>query len=53
MTPTLKTWLVVAAGIACLVLGIMVVGWHPSNEIDLVAGGVIASGVGLLALVFP
>lgn len=53
MTPTIKTFLIVAAGIAMLILGIIVVGWHPDNSEDLLGGGVIAGGAGLVALVWP
>jgi hypothetical protein len=53
MTATARALLVVLAAVAALVLGIVVLVSHPTNEIDLLAGGVIAVGVGLVVSVVP
>jgi hypothetical protein len=49
----LRPFLVIAAGIACLVLAFVVLLGHPHNELDLVAWGVVSAGVGLVVSVIP
>jgi hypothetical protein len=47
----LRRFFVVAAGVAALVLGLVVlIGTPDANTVDLLAGGIIAAGAGLLAL---
>jgi hypothetical protein len=53
MPSGLKPLVVIAAGIACLVLAFVVLVGHPHNELDLVAWGVVAAGVGLVTVVLP
>ena len=49
----LRPLIVIAAGIACLVLAFIVLAGHPHNEIDLLAWTGVAAGVGLIVLVAP
>jgi hypothetical protein len=53
MPAGLRPLVVIAAGIACLVLAFVVLLGHPHNEIDLTAWGLVASGVAFIALVVP
>ena len=49
----LRPFLVIAAGIACLVLAFVVLLGHPHNELDLVAWGVVSAGAGLVLVIVP
>jgi hypothetical protein len=49
----LRPLVVIAAGVACLVLAFVVLLGHPHNEVDLLAWIGVASGVGLIVLVAP
>jgi hypothetical protein len=49
----LRPLIVIAAGIACLVLAFVVLLGHPHNEIDLLAWVGVASGVAFVLLVAP
>jgi hypothetical protein len=46
----IRRFFVVCAAIAALVLGIVVLAAKPDNTVDLLSGGIIAAGAGLLAL---
>ena len=46
----LRRFFVVMAAVAALVLGLVVLIGAPTNTADLLAGGIIAAGAGLLAL---
>jgi hypothetical protein len=49
----LRPLVVIAAGIACLVLAFVVLSGHPHNEVDLLAWGLVSAGVGLVVVIFP
>ena len=49
-TAMLRRFFVVLAGVAALVLALVVIIGKPDNTVDLLAGGIIAAGAGLLAL---
>jgi hypothetical protein len=50
MTLRVQHILAIAGGLAWLVLSIVVLASHPSNQFDLLAWGDIAGAIGLLAL---
>jgi hypothetical protein len=49
----LRPLIIIAAGIACLILAFVVLIGHPHNEIDLLAWIGVAAGVGLVLTVAP
>lgn len=49
----LRTLLIVFAGIAALVLGLIVLVGNPSDPSDLLAGAALAGGTGLIAVAVP
>ena len=51
MRPVLWVFGVILAAVACLVLGLVVLVSHPTNEVDLLAGGILAAGAGLLLVI--
>ncbi len=53
MDAALKRFLIVAAAIAAVVLALVVLVGHPTDPQDLLAGGVMAAGIGLLLSVLP
>jgi hypothetical protein len=53
MPASLRPFLVIAAGIACLVLALVVLLGHPGNQLDLLAWTGVSAGVGLIVLVIP
>lgn len=53
MSASLRVFLVLAAGIAAVVLALVVLVAHPADTADLLAGGVLAAGVGLIVSVVP
>ena len=53
MTPVVRVFIVICAAVACLVLALLVLIGHPTNEVDYLAGGILAAGAGLLAAVVP
>jgi uncharacterized membrane protein len=40
-----------AAALACLILSVIALSFHPDNTVDLLAGSGVSAGAGLLALV--
>lgn len=53
MNPALRRLLVACAGIAAIVLALVVLVSHPANTVDLLAGAGLAAGVGLVVSVLP
>jgi hypothetical protein len=49
----LRPLIVIAAGIACLILAFVVLIGHPHNSLDLVAWAAVATGVALVVTVAP
>jgi hypothetical protein len=49
----LRPLVVIAAGVACLVLAFVVLLGHPHNQIDLLAWIGVAAGAGLIVAVAP
>lgn len=49
----LRPLIVIAAGVACLVLAFVVLLGHPANQLDLLAWMGVATGVALIVLVTP
>ena len=53
MPSGLRPLIVIAAGVACLVLAFVVLLGHPHNEVDLLAWIGVAAGAGLIVAVAP
>ena len=53
MNPAIRGFLIILAVVACLVLALIVLLSHPANTADLLAGGIIAAGAGLLIAATP
>lgn len=53
MTPSLRRLIVICAGIAAMVLTLIVLISHPANTVDLLAGAGLAAGVGLVVSQLP
>jgi hypothetical protein len=49
----LRPLIIIAAGVACLVLAFVVLVGHPRNQLDLLAWIGVATGVALITFVLP
>jgi hypothetical protein len=49
----LRPLIIIAAGVACLILAFVVLLGHPHNEIDLLAWMGVSTGVALIVLMTP